>query len=242
MAPKKTVLAAGIAALALGALAAGLFWAALPREEAAVSTPAPSPTEAPAETPFQGVIVEWPEFIATEHTPLLIAEVLEAADERTVVQGEEYAQLRCRLVYGYQLGECGLQAAEGEKFTLSLTALALERLGGAEMLLCGPIEGLYRADFAVPIVDGRMALEGEWPDLSVYHMMNRQVQYLAEERARGAELSETAKLAPASPLESGMTVEELTAFFRAWESYVEQVDADLRAYEREQAAEGVAVY
>ena len=81
MSAKRIILMAGLAAVAIMICAAGLLWTFNFCEEA-VSTPAPSPTEPPAGTPAQGSIIERPDFLSTQYTPVLIAEVLEATGEQ----------------------------------------------------------------------------------------------------------------------------------------------------------------
>lgn len=245
---KKNALTAVIAALALAALAAGLLWAFRPQEEAAVSptspaeastkvpteiqteTPTVTPTETPEETPYSGVIIEPPIFMAQGSHNIVIAEVLEITDEYMSLWSGEYThKAACRLVYVY-----GYMGRVPEEFELYLTEDGLQLLDEAEILLCEPYqcrEGTYCADRIAPISDGAVVFEDDRFDMSALLVINNEVNWLAEKRAAGEELSETQRLAPTKPLESGMTVEEMIAFFETWKVYYDQVNEDFAARE-----------
>ena len=210
---------------------------------AAEDSPAPStesPAELPTETPYEGVIIEPPLFLEAGEPSMIIAEVLEMTGERAVLWGMEFTKANCRLVYGYKesLYRYDYRVSEQGEFALYLTDDALQQLGRAEMLLrClpmhpyDPYEG-YAADYVIPIADGRMVLGGDWwrnIGAGTLSIINDQIQYLADKRARGEELSETEQLAPTLPLGDGMTVEEIIAFFDTWEKYCNQASADFGA-------------
>ena len=207
---------------------------------AAEDDPSPStgsPTELPTETPYEGVIIEPPLVLEGGECQMIIAEVLETTDESAVMWDIEYTKISCRLVYGYKasLYRYDYMVSEQGEFALYLADDALRQLGQAEMLLLclpkhsyPPYEG-YAADHIIPIADGRMVLEGEWLYSLPVIIMNEEIQSIADKRARGEELSETERLAPTSPLETGMTVEEVIAFLDTWEKYCNQVSADFFA-------------
>ena len=153
----------------------------------------------------------------------------------------EFTKINCRFVYGYKasLYRYDYQVSEQGEFALYLTDNALRQLGQAEMLLlCLPwypyfsSKG-YAADYIIPIADGRMVLTEEWRNSLPVVLMNDEIQRIAEKQARGEKLSETERLAPASPLETGMTAEEIIAFLDTWEKYCAQVSADFVAYRNE---------
>jgi len=202
------------------------------------ATKNPSSIEPPLKYPNS---IEPPLIIDGGNSPAIIAETLEITSESAVMWNTEYTKVDCRLVYGFKPQVHRYQdrvSKEGE-FELYLTADALQQLGQAEMLLLyrprpskSPQEG-YAASFVFPIVDGLLVLEGEWRnDPYAYYLdvINDHIQRIVDKRFNGEELSETEQLAPMSPLESGMTVEEVIAFFDTWGTYLDQVDEDFWAF------------
>ena len=177
-------------------------------------------------------IIEPPLFVDVGDPKMIIAEVLETTGESLILWDMEHTKVNCRLVYGYKASRYRYRVSEQGEFALYLTADALQQLGQAEMLLCWPIadrEDGYTTNGVIPIADGRMVLEGEWRNIGAIDIINDQIQRLADKRARGEELSETEQTAPASPLETGMTVEEVIAFFDTWGIYWDRASADFSA-------------
>lgn len=219
--------------------------ACVPATEDAPTPSTESPAELPPETTYEGVIteppiIEPPLFLEGGEPPMIIAEVLEMSGESVVLWDIEFTKVNCRLVYGYKasLYRYSSRVSEQGEFALYLTDDALQQLGQAKMLLrCSPMHPMYpyegyAADYVVPIADGRMVLEGEWwrnIGAGALSIINDQIQYLADKRVRGEELSETERLAPTSPLENGMMVEDLIAFLDTWEKYCVQASADFSA-------------
>ena len=187
--------------------------------------------------PIEPPIIEPPLVLEGGECAMIIAEVLETTSESAVMWDIEYTKISCRLVYGYKasLYRYDYEVSEQGEFALYLSDNALRQLGQAEMLLLclpkysyPPYKG-YAADYIIPIADGCMVLEEEWRYSLPVIAMNEEIQSLADKRACGEKLSKTEQLAPTSPLETGMTVEEVIAFLDTWEKYCAQVSADFSA-------------
>ena len=200
----------------------------------------PDATVTPETPTIVPPIIEPPLVLEGGECPMIIAEILEPTDESAVMWDMEFTIVNCRLVYGYKarLYRYDYIVSEQGEFALYLTDNALRQLGQAEMLLlCLPWHPYsykgYAADHIIPIADGRMILDEEWRNSLPVVLMNEEIQSIADKRARGEELSETEQLAPVSPLETGMTVEEIIAFLDTWEKYCAQVSADFSARKAE---------
>lgn len=187
------------------------------------------------EPPYKGVIAEPSLLEMMGNRPTIIAEILEITTESMVEWGEEFTKVNCRMVYGFKPREHRYKDRVSDQgdFPLYLTAGALQQLGQAEMvLLCSlmyPDEG-YAADWVIPIADNCMVLEGEWKlhgGTGFLITINDQIRHLTDKRDCGEELSETDQLAPTSPLETGMTVDEIIAFFDTWGIYWDQASEEL---------------